>query len=43
MVDTLDMLRLRSEIPGQGQEIPHLAVGSDAPPDAPEGPRGQRR
>ena len=43
MVGTLDTLRLRSEIPGQRQEIPRLAASGDTPPEAPEDPRGQCR
>ena len=41
-MDALDMLCLCTEIPGEGQEIPCVATGGDAPPDAPCCSRGQR-
>ena len=42
-MDTLGMLHLPAKIPSQGQEIPRVAIGGDAPSDAPHGLRGQRR
>ena len=42
-VDALDVLRLCTEAPGEGQKIPLIATGVDAPPDTSCSPHSQRR